>query len=547
MSQMSRRNFLKTSFGGALSVSALGQNSWKGNVPPRNVVLILTDQQPTGTMGCYGNPLKPTPNLDGLARTGLRFTNSYIGAYPCSPSRASLLTGLYPQGHGVYTNEVLLEESVPTLGSILKEAGWDTAYFGKNHLGGATYRDVPGGRENGEDGQSYYDPFNNGHHYMRRVPDEKDFRFEKVPGGPGEDTPQHRFTTWAGGWKDYRAYLREVGLGRLVDEHPLVGNHYDIPSTTEDQHQYSLLPEEHHMEAFFTKKAIEFLGRRRGARKPFGLVLSYFGPHLPVAPPRPWDDKYALDRISLPANHADLLEGKPDELKKNSRCYVLPTWTDTQFKDYVRRYFGYAAYIDHQIGRVLKALRDNGLEDNTIVVFTTDHGDMMAAHGCIFKIGTGYEELANVPFLIRVPGMTKPGSVSDGLINSVDLLPTLIDLLDLAPLKNAHGLSFRKNLVQLATSERRRIFSHWGPRSFFTYDGEWKYHLHWKGDLDELYNLKEDPGELKNLAKDVKYADVARQKRREIFEWLQETGHPYAKVIENTKRERSPEGGAALL
>lgn len=217
---------------------------------------------------------------------------------------------------------------------------------------------------------------------------------------------------------------------------------------------------------------------------------------------------------------------------------MLPEWTEEQFKDYVRRYYGYSAYIDHQIGRVLDALTECGFEENTIVIFTSDHGDMVGAHGCIFKIGTGHEELAKVPFIIRAPGVIKLGSVTDGLVSSVDIMPTLIELLGLTEHRAMQGISFKELLAKPELSFRDRIISHWSTRSFVTFDGEWKYNLHWKYDVDELYNLFQDPGEMKNLVRDKKYASVAKRKGQEILEWLHETEHPYAEVIEKDIKDK---------
>jgi arylsulfatase A-like enzyme len=531
LSGISRRRFLESAFGGALTAASMGCEVLRTSERRRNLILIMTDQQPTASLGCYGNPLHPTPNLDRLAASGVRFENFRIGAYPCSPSRASLLTGRYPQGHGVYTNDIKLRDDIPSLGVILRDAGFDTAYFGKSHLEGHTYRDVPGGIGRGADGQSYYERFNNGHFYLRLVPGGEDMRFEKVEGGKGEDAPQHGFTTFAGGWKDYRTYLKSMGLSRLVDEFPLVGNHYGIPSTTEERHQHSLIPEAHHMEAFFAKNAVRFIKNRRGKSRPFGMVLSFFGPHLPVAPPRPWDTMFSIEQIELPANHDDPLEGKPKSLSENQRCFVRGQWREEQFKDYFRRFLGYSAYIDSQIGRVLNALRDSGLEENTVVVFLADHGDMLAAHGCIFKIGTAYRELLRVPLLIRAPGVTPEGTVADGAVSSVDVLPTLLDLLDLPKPEGLDGATFVETLKRPERPGRGRVFSHWGPRSFVLVEGEWKFQLHWKEEMDELYNLKEDPGEMLNLAADSRHGSIVKKMRSAILEWLRLSSHPYAAVI----------------
>lgn len=128
MKGISKRKFLKTAVGSAIATSTLGCNLFKSKERPMNVVFIMTDQQPTSTLGCYGNPLNPTPNIDRLTQTGIRFSNFTINAFPCSPSRASMLTGLYPQKHGVITNNVILEDKIPSLGFIMQNSGRETAY-----------------------------------------------------------------------------------------------------------------------------------------------------------------------------------------------------------------------------------------------------------------------------------------------------------------------------------------------------------------------------------------------------------------------------------
>jgi arylsulfatase len=525
--RLSRRDFVKTAAGGMLAASGLRHSHGQTAAGPMNLVYIMTDQQPVSTLGCYGNSLSPTPNLDRLAATGIRFTNFYIGGFPCSPSRACMITGRHPHGHGVITNDVLLGEDVPSMGRVMQASGRDTGYFGKWHLGGMMYRGVPGRKPH--DGRWFY----------RRVPDETGFRFEQVEGGIGEDQPQLGFHTWAGGWQHYHAYLRDVGLGDLVEQNPMLGNHNDLPSGPDSTHAYSRLPEEHHMAAFFAREAESFIRGHRSGDTPFALVLSFYGPHLPVAPPQPWDEKYSLDRCPLPPNHFDQLDGKPIRQRTNRRCYVLPTWTDEQFQDYIRRYYGYCAYIDKQIGRVLDALTECALDDSTIVIFTSDHGDMVGAHGFIYKLGTcGYEELSNVPFIMRVPSITQPDTATEALASNVDIMPTLTELMGLPRIEGMHGVSLAEVLARPTSAVRDRIFAHWTGSSFVTFDGTWKYALHWKQrDVDELYNLRDDPGEMRNLVAEEECADVVKANRQAIFDWLRETGHPYAHVVEEKAQE----------
>ena len=519
--RLSRRDFVRATAGGVAAASALGAAEGQRR-RPMNVVFIMTDQQPTSTMGCYGNPLGTTPNLDRLANRGVRFDNFYIGAFPCSPSRASMLTGLYPHGHGVITNDVPLSEQVPSMGHLLSAAGYDTGYFGKWHLGGSMYRDLKG--------RAPHD----GNWQFSRVHDESGYKWERVEGGLGEDAPQSGFQTWAGGWKHYHQYMRSVGLGEMLEKSPNIGNHNDAPSGPDSTHSYSQLPEEHHMASFFTQEAERFIRDHQGGETPFGLVLSYFGPHLPVAPPRPWDERYSLEQCPLPANHNDPLTGKPIRQRQNRRCYVLPKWTDEQFQDYIRRYYGYCAYIDHQVGRVMTALTECGLDDNTAVIFTSDHGDMVGAHGFVWKLcGCGYEELSNVPFLMRVPGVTRPGSVTQALGSNVDIMPTLLDLMGLDGAEVMHGKSLAPVLRRPNKgAAQERIFGHWCGQSFMTFDGRWKYSLHWKNrDIDELYDLEEDPGEMTNLAQEEAHSETVAEAKQAIFDWLDETEHEYRDVV----------------
>jgi len=525
MSTISRRRFLQTLAVGSAAAASFSCSERNKNKRPLNLLFILTDQQPVSTLGCYGNPLNPTPHLDHLAETGTRFTDFYIGAFPCSPSRASILTGCYPQRHGVTTNNVILSDEVPSLGFLLRDAGRATAYFGKSHLSGHMYRNVP--ERKPYDGRWFY----------RRVPNETGFVYEMIEGGVGEDQPILGFDTWAGGWRQYHEYLERVGLGELLARRPKPGNHNDLPSGPNTEHRYSLLPAEHHMASFFTQKAEKFIRSRRGSTQPFSLFLSYYGPHLPVAPPKPWDTKYSIEQCPLPSNFFDLLEGKPEHQRINKVCYKLPNWSKDQFQDYIRRYYGYCAYLDAQIGQVLYALSETGLDQNTIVIFTSDHGDMLAAHGMVYKMNrSGYQELANVPFIIRIPGVTRPGSVVRSLSSSVDIFPTLIEMFGLPHIEGLQGKSFSKVLKWPESSFRERIFVHWANDSFVTFDGRWKYALHWNENVDELYDLENDPGELLNLWKDPRYKENVRQSRQAIIDWLYETDHPYAALIEKDKR-----------
>ena len=238
--RISRRDFIRqAALAGAAALTGSLAHGQQQRRP--NILFIITDQQPTSCVGAYGNPVLRTPNLNQLAREGALLEHFYISAFPCSPSRACMLTGRYAHRHGVVINDVPLDPKIPCLGDIAKQAGYSTAYFGKWHLSGHMYRDYRR-YEKGKEVQT-------GHWYFQRVEDPQDFEFKRVPGGTGEDEPQHGFDHWVGGWRHYHRFLREEGLGKFL-EGRLIGNHNIAPSGGEGQHIYSLLDEHPHMSAF---------------------------------------------------------------------------------------------------------------------------------------------------------------------------------------------------------------------------------------------------------------------------------------------------------
>lgn len=483
-----------------------------------NILLIMTDQQPLSTIGAYGNPLVKTPNVDRLAREGMRFDQLHIAAFACSPSRACYWTGQWSHHHGVVINDIVLRDDLPTLGSITRESGYQSAFVGKWHLGGEMY--VRGDK----DQWSY-----------RRVDDSNDFTYDKQGAWRGgEDEPQCGFLDkWVGAWSHYHAYLRNVGLGSFVEGNRRVGNHNMAPSGVEGTHIYSQIPAEHHEVAFLSGEAEKFIRTERDRSKPFCLVLSVFGPHLPVAPPKPWDTMVDPKDVPLPENFRDDLSGKPWWQQNDSRCHKADQWSEGQFRDYIARYWGYCSYIDHQVGRVLKALDDEGIADDTIVIYTTDHGDMVGAHGFVFKLGSGYDELMRVPFLVRYPRVIPPGTTSAALVQSIDVLPTLLDLCGLKVPAQVDGRSFRpllegkakefrdevvtvmKGTIMLATRDWKLVYS----------DGRQA------GAMVELCDRHQRPLEVANRAGDPACAKALGEMKRRLTRWLDETGYPYAAVV----------------
>jgi arylsulfatase A-like enzyme len=498
---------------------ALGKTSILKKTTSRqpNILWIMTDQQPISTLGCYGNALNPAPATDTLAEQGFLFKNFNVAAMPCSPSRASFFTSLYRHQHGVAANNVMLDKSIPTMGTIFSNAGYDTAYFGKCHLGGYIYR--------GDNEKNC--TYKNGW-YLELIKKPDRFTVRKLEGGIGDDQPQLGFKEWAGGWKQYHQYLRSVGLEHLIGNPPKVGGHRVAQNDPEGKHMYSKLPEEHHVEAFIRKRSVEFLKKRRNNNKPFCMVVSFFAPHLPVAPPKPWDTKYSIDQVTLPSNHEDDLKDKPQSQTKFKKQHHHHNWNKNQYLDYIRRYYGYCAYVDFQVDKILKALDKTSQTNDTIVVYTSDHGDMVAAHGLIYKLHSGYDELLRVPFILRYPRLKKKGFSINNMVSSIDALPTLLDLAGLTAPKNIAGRSFRSLLDGRKTNFRNFLVCSLTSNSFAVYNKEYKY-IFASGDAtgDILYDLKNDPGELHNLFSNPKYKKQLRKMQTLLTQWLNNTKHPY--------------------
>ncbi len=525
---MKRREFLRkllAAGAGALFAGAGGRAFGARGRP--NILFIMTDQHRLDAMGAYGNRVIRTPNLDKLASQGMRFTHYYIAAFPCSPSRASILTGRYAERHGVIQNNIKLDENIPTLGTELSRAGYRTAWVGKWHLGGPWKYEPPE--------QPGTEP-----------------RLVRIKRPPGERMPQNGFQEGTNPGRDYIAYLRRLGLEEPRPGKKVRGGHHTVI-----ENGHSVIPAEHHVEAFLTDAAIGWLERYSQLQQRFCLCVSYLGPHRPMTPPQPWDRMYDPDKLPLPPTVHDPMIRAPrthrefvwrmygrdlaKDRQRLKRAIVFegemwdlldrPKWTDREFRELMAHYYGYISYIDQQIGRLLHALDSLGLAENTIVVYTTDHGEFMGGHGCIFKGYMMYDDLVRAPLMVRWPGHVPEGKVSDALVSSVDLMPTLLDLAGVAAPAGADGRSFRSLLLGRSSVHRDAIFSAFTAKPIQTRmirTQRWKYCLNFRPrQRDELYDLQADPNEMNNLSGLPDYEAVERKLRRRVLEHMQQIGDPW--------------------
>lgn len=438
-----------------------------------NVLLIMSDDL-AATLGCYGFPQALTPNLDALASRGVLFERAYCQFPHCNPSRSSMLTGMRPNTTRVTNNEDNLYNNIPgilTLPHHFRENGYATARCGKIfHLG------VPKGDESMDDPQAW------------------DF-----------GTP----------FKSELPYPPKRESAVKV----AVGKKQGLPW------QEILCEDDEMCDGFFAKTAIEWL-EKRDAAKPFFLAVGFHRPHMPLVAPAKYYDMHPFDSITLPDAPADDVDDIPLPARNGAVPGYAVTATPDQRRAAIRAYLSSVSFMDAQAGRVLDAVKRLGVQENTIVVFTGDHGWHLGEHDLWHKRSV-FEECARVPFLVFAPGMKGNGRRSPALAEMLDVFPTLCDFCGVPAPAQLEGKSLRPLLENPAATLHEAAFTQarrgenaefWG-RSVRT--TKWRC-TEWDEGRNgiELYDHEADPQEYHNLATDPKHAEVLKKLRAMLAKQL---------------------------
>ena len=505
----------------------------------------MTDQESVSLSGCYGNPIIKTPARDSLAENGIRLNNHYIASYPCCPSRATMITGLYAHNNGMPAQNLVLDENMETFGSQLSSVGYDTTWIGKSHLGG------------------WFEPHDEpGCPHSKLEITDNGYKLHDFPGGAGgEDYQLNGFDTWISGWTDYRNYLQTTDLPNDIKNDRWVGGHAVMETGPDSEHAYSQLTKEHHMETWMSTEAVKAIKKSADSENPFCMVLSYYAPHHPVAPPQPYDTMYNPDDMVLPDSYrADTkMKNMPARKEKPKNAlyqgtqqhhygnYIAEDWTEQQSKDYLARYYGYVTYIDDQMTRVLDTLKETGQFDNTIIIFTSDHGDMLCEHGMIYKhTFNAYDTLMKVPMFMQWPKGLPKGKVYDSLSSHVDIMPTLLELAGVKASTPMDGISLVTSLNSEG-GDREEIYLDVMNQGYMVRKGPWKFVLNIclkdgmkERKIDELFNLDTDPIEVANLAYESQHAERVETMKERIFTWLEDTKHPYVSQLREIAKLPAP-------
>ncbi|MFB3825165.1 MAG: sulfatase [Bryobacteraceae bacterium] len=500
MSRMKRREFLSAAGGAAACVSAAAPAARP------NVLFLMTDEQHHRSLSLTGNPYIQTPNMDRIAREGVLFTGATCVTPYCSPSRASMITGVYPHRHGIVTNvgarargqAPLAPDAFPNTEMTLYRQGYSTAFRGKWHLG--DLGDFP-----------CYESFS----YASKTPRGYDqFLEERLPAARfAGDTDPGRYL---GRPVEKIAAIRDA-WGRFQKAVPGLGYIATIGRT--------VIPPELLPETQITNQVLELLERNRSRN--FMITASWHPPHDLWVVPEPYYS--TVDRSKLHLTGTRDLD--PWDAKGPSK--ILGDLAGEEgVREYTAIYHGMVKYMDDQIGRVLGKLDELGLAGNTLVIFTSDHGDMAGAHGCIGKSIFGFfDDLVRIPLCMRFPGRIKPGSVVRNPVSQVDYMPTILDYMGLPAPENVHGRSMRPLIEGRKIPWRDYAFCQRGAGARMIRTGRYKYVYSRSPRAVALYDLERDPNEDRNLARVSAHSSTLRAMHRRLIEVMAHDGDPLVKQL----------------
>lgn len=460
--------------------------------PRPNLVLIMTDQQRWDTLGAAGNPVIRTPNLDRLAQQGVSFSHAFSPSPVCAPARAALLTGHAPSRINFTANEGRLVDQSDTLATRLNAAGYRTQALGKMHFPQA-------------DG---------GHDRPRSVT----YGFQDLV--LSEETRWSRQATCLAevGFDDYDRYLLERGLWGWGTPSEIGYN--------EIKPVLSPLPEEHGVTAWLGRLTVDWL--HHAPAEPFFLFTSFVKPHAPFDPPEGWAGLYDPAEVPPPVRTAA-------ELARDNPYYAEERrWREWDlYSEHAERlsrayYYANISLIDKYVGQILETLEAQGLRDNTYLIFTSDHGEMAGDHWAWFK-NLAYDGSARIPLIVAGPGVPAGRRVDGSVVSLLDVYGTLLARAG-QPLPADRPARDLLGFVRPVSPARSDLavmeVGKPGQRCRAVRTLAWLY-VHWEnGGFEELYDLRQDPGQLHDLARDPQRAATRGELRAALIDWLRTWGDP---------------------
>lgn len=489
-----------------------------------NFLFIITDQQRADWLGCYGHPVLKTPNIDAIAADGTRFDNFHVASPVCMPNRASLLTGRYPSLHGLRYNGCRLPLSANTFVDLMADAGYHTAAIGKSHL--QPFTELPPLGRNldleSEQSEAWKPDFGN--------------YFQEEPGRYTE-TGRYEFKT------PYYGYQH---VDMVTSHGDRCGGHYlqwfrdNAPdwealhdNDNERPHNYSCpqayrtpIPESLYPTAYIRDRTIDYLDSRANVKDPFFAFVSFPDPHHPFNPPGKYWDMYSPDDFEVALPYEAHQNPTPPmrwlhENWKNAGKQVTPQTAKMlegqQLKEAMALTAGMIAFVDDAVGDIIRALKATGQYENTVICFTSDHGDYLGDFNMLLKGALPFRSITRVPFIWSDPDDRRTSN-SSALTSTLDIAATILDRAGLKPFNGNQGKSILECLKGDGNVRDELLieYNDGGNRLGFAsparvralITNEWRYTLYRDQEWGELYDLKQDPYETNNLWDSAEHSAV---------------------------------------
>ncbi len=453
------------------------------SVKPPNILWICTDQQRYDTINALNNAQVHTPNIDKLVETGVAFERAFCQSPICTPSRGSFLTGMYPSSiHGCFNGNEYWDEAAPLVTALLADAGYDCALAGKLHLAGTCGRVEPR-------------PQHDGYRLFHWSHDPED-----------EWETSHAYADW------------------IAQQGHKLGELRKTPQA---------FPPELHQTTWCSDRAIDFIEADHDG-KPWLMSVNIFDPHEPFDPPQSYLDRFDAEAMSGPLFRDSDLDA---QAKLADIDFQTPPRRPEAFdaKRIQAAYYAMIELIDDNVGRMLDALERSGQRENTIVIFMSDHGEMLGDHGLLQKGCRFYEGLVRVPLILSWPGQFLEGVRRDALVELLDIAPTLLELAGLPVPAQMQGRSLTSLLSQAAAADAHRDFVRCeyynainarhnapfkGTYATMLRDDRYKLIVYHGHGLGELFDLEADPGEFDNLWDDPALQSTKMRLMQQSFDAL---------------------------
>lgn len=485
MKQINKYLFSALAFSASAGQAGAQQLTVQDLKPFKNVIFIVGDDHTKGVIGAYGNKIVRTPNLDRLAKSGVRFEHAYASSPICSPSRQSLLTGKFPHATGVSLLQSSFPEEQVTLADYLTPLGFKTAIIGKNH-------------------------FNNTLNHGFEVKIERKDHNNYLSQNPPDKLPDSIKVR-----PDFKLF---------VDSTAVCWNSKQLPSPLRDKDQPGV---------YYTNKSIEFINQNKNER--FFLWIGFEEPHMPFNFPVEFAGRYNPNQFTLP-------QGSPEDDRWIPLCFK--NLTETERKGIIASYYTSVEYLDKNIGLVLDAVEKAGLTDSTLIIYVGDNGYQLNDHKR-FEKHTMWEEAVGAPLILKAGKAYGENRKVEALTQFVDLVPTVIEALGVKPLENIHGKSLVPLLTNKTDSVHDCVFSeYFQDNRAMIRTTKWKYvFITGEKDLDIgyatgnapagsehfLYDEVIDPKETHNLAYDSKNKEILLDLKNKMLKNFEDT-HPKGKL-----------------